>query len=153
MSGAQMFETHISIVFMVGDRAFKLKKPVTLDFIDLSTRELRQRCCEREVELNRRIAPDVYLGVADVVGPDGALCDHLVVMRRMPADRRLSTLARNGEVTDAELVDLAQVLANFHDHAETSPTIAAAATVDRIRERWEAGFHEIAPFVGPVLDG
>ena len=44
MSGAQMYETHISIVFMVGDRAYKLKKPVKLDFIDLSTRELRQRC-------------------------------------------------------------------------------------------------------------
>ena len=147
-----MYETHISIVFMVGDRAFKLKKPVKLDFIDLSTRELRQRCCEREVELNRRIAPDVYLGVSDIVGPDGALCDHLVVMRRMPADQRLSTLARNGEVTESELVHLAHVLANFHDHAETSPAIAAAGTVDRIGVRWDAGFHEIAPFVGPVLD-
>ncbi len=147
-----MYETHISIVFMVGDQAIKLKKPVKLDFIDLSTRELRQRCCEREVELNRRIAPDVYLGVADVVGPDGALCDHLVVMRRMPAERRLSTLARNGDVTDADLVELAQVLATFHDHAETSPAIAAAGTVDRIGERWDGGFHEIAPFVGPVLD-
>ena len=73
MSGAQVYETHISNVFMVGDRAFKLKKPVKLEFIDLSTRELRQRCCEREVELNRRIAPDVYLGVADIVGPDGAV--------------------------------------------------------------------------------
>ncbi len=152
MLDAQVYETHISIVFMVGDQAVKLKKPVKLGFIDLSTRELRQRCCEREVELNRRIAPDVYLGVADIIGPDGALCDHLVVMRRMPADRRLSTLARNGGVTDADLVALARVLANFHDHAETSPTIAAAGTVDRIGERWEAGFHEIAPFVGPVLD-
>ena len=152
MSGAQMYETHISIVFMVGDRAYKLKKPVKLDFIDLSTRELRQRCCEREVELNRRVAPDVYLGVSDIVGPDGAVCDHLVVMRRMPADRRLSTLARNGGVTDADLRELAQVLATFHDHAETSPAIAAAGTVDRIGEGWEAGFHEIAPFVGHVLD-
>ena len=147
-----MYETHISIVFMVGDQAFKLKKPVKLDFIDLSTRELRQRCCEREVELNRRLAPDVYLGVADIVGPDGALCDHMVVMRRMPADRRLSTLAQRGAVTESELVELAQVLANFHDHAETSSAIGAAGTVDRIGERWEAGFHEIAPFVGPVLD-
>lgn len=152
MSGAQTYETHISIVFMVGDRAYKLKKPVKLDFIDLSTRELRQRCCEREVELNRRIASDAYLGVADIVGPDGDLCDHLVVMRRMPADRRLSTLARNGGVTDADVVELAQVLANFHDRAETSPAIAAAGTVDRIGERWETGFHEIAPFVGPLLD-
>ena len=128
MPGAQMYETHISIVFMVGDRAFKLKKPVKLDFIDLSTRGLRQRCCEREVELNRRIAPDVYLGVADIVGPDGALCDHLVVMRRMPADRRLSTLARNGEVTESELVQ--KVLVSRPDgisQTRTAPSASAAS--------------------------
>ena len=47
------------------------------------------------MELNRRLSPDVYLGVADVHGPDGRVCDHLVVMRRMPAAQRLSTLVRD----------------------------------------------------------
>ena len=53
-------------MFFVGDRAYKLKKPVKLAFLDFSTVAERERACRREVELNRRLAPDVYLGVADV---------------------------------------------------------------------------------------
>lgn len=64
-------ETHSAVVFFVGDRAYKLKKPVDLGFLDFRTREAREAVCHREVELNARLAPDVYLGVADVMGPDG----------------------------------------------------------------------------------
>ena len=149
---AQLHETHVSIVLLSGDRAVKLKKPVRYPFIDLSTRELRELACHREVELNRRLAPDVYLGVADVVGPDGTLCDHLVVMRRMPDARRLSTLVIEHDVPDDDMVQLARLLAAFHARAETSPTISAAGSRDAMRARWEAGFAEIHPFVGPVLD-
>ncbi|MBL0203128.1 MAG: hypothetical protein IPQ14_02055 [Candidatus Microthrix sp.] len=64
--GTQAVETHMSWVFMAGDRAFKLLKPVTLPFIDRSETEVRIAAAEREFELNARIAPDVYLGLADV---------------------------------------------------------------------------------------
>ena len=60
---ADVAETHAGVIFFVGDRAFKLKKPVNLGFLDFSTRERRQRACHREVQLNRRFSPDVYLGV------------------------------------------------------------------------------------------
>jgi aminoglycoside phosphotransferase family enzyme len=88
VAGAALAETHISVLVSIGDRVYKLKKPVSLGFLDFSDRKLREQACHREVELNRRLAPDVYLGVADVVGVDGEPCDHLVVMRRMPAERR-----------------------------------------------------------------
>lgn len=101
---ARIHETHVSVVLLIGDRAFKIKKPVTFPFIDLSTPELRDQACHREVELNRRLAPDVNLGVADVVGPDGAVCDHLVVMRRMPAESRLSTLISEHAAGDEDKV-------------------------------------------------
>src|SRR3546814_10679683 len=97
---AGVAETHSAVVFFVGDRAYKVKKPVDLGFLDFRTREQREVVCHREVELNRRLAPDVYLGVADLVGPDGQPWDHVVVMRRMPTDRRLSTLARSGADVD-----------------------------------------------------
>jgi hypothetical protein len=93
---AGLHETHAAVVFLVGDQAYKLKKPVNLGFLDFTDRSTRQAVCRREVELNRRLAPDVYLGVADVRGPDGSVCDHLVVMRRMPASRRLAALVRAG---------------------------------------------------------
>lgn len=89
---ADAIETHTSALFFAGDLAFKLKKPVSLGFLDYSTLEQRKAACQAEVELNRRLAPDVYLGVDDVIDAGGEVCEHLVVMRRMPASRRLSTL-------------------------------------------------------------
>ncbi|MGH9177243.1 MAG: hypothetical protein ACRD0N_01625 [Acidimicrobiales bacterium] len=88
-AAAAVAETHSAIVFFAGDRAYKLKKPVDLGFLDFRDRRTRGAVCRREVELNRRLAPDIYLGVADVHGPQGEVCDHLVVMRRMPVERRL----------------------------------------------------------------
>jgi aminoglycoside phosphotransferase family enzyme/predicted kinase len=145
-------ETHVSTLFLLGDRVYKLKKAVHFDFLDLSTRAARERNCHREVELNRRLAPDVYLGVADVMGPDGEPWDHLVVMRRMPEDRRLSTLARDGMTTPDDLRPLAHLLATFHGRAARSDEISRAGSIDAVRRRWEHGFAEIRPFVGEVLD-
>jgi uncharacterized protein len=81
---AAVRETHSGVVFLIGELAYKLKKPVRTAFLDFSTRARRLDACRREVKLNRRLAPDVYLGVAEVTGVDGCPCDHLVVMRRMP---------------------------------------------------------------------
>ena len=82
--GPQVVETHMSWVFMAGDRAYKLPKPVSLPFLDHSESAARIAAAEREVVLNARIAPDVYLGLADV-HERGALVDKMIVMRRLPA--------------------------------------------------------------------
>lgn len=144
-------ETHSAVVFFVGDRAFKMKKPVDLGFLDFTTREQREAICHREVELNRRLAPDVYLGVANVLGPNGTVCDHLVVMRRMPATRRLSTLVRAGMDVDRHLRAIAKLVAGFHARADRSPDTDAAATRDAVRANWEANIAEMGRFVGPLL--
>jgi uncharacterized protein len=145
-------ETHSGVVFFVGDRAYKLKKRVDLGFLDFTTRESRERVCHKEVELNRRLCPDVYLGVADITGPDGARCDHLVVMHRMPADRRLSTLVDNGKPLSDVVKQLARRLAAFHARAERGPEISAEGSRDAIRGRWEDSFAQVRPFHGHVLD-
>jgi uncharacterized protein len=149
---AELRETHISLVLLHGDRVYKLKKPVRLDFVDLTTREARERICHREVELNRRIAPDVYLGVADVVGPDGSMCDHLVVMRRMPDDRRLSKLARSGAAVGDEVREIAQAVASFHSRAERTLEVERAGRGEAVRAKWEATFETVQPFVSTVVD-
>ena len=64
-----MRETHTGLVVLVGDKAYKAKKPVTTDFLDFSTPARREEACQREVTLNRRLAPDSYLGVAHFAGP------------------------------------------------------------------------------------
>lgn len=64
----ELLETHISWVLLAGDFAYKMKKPVSLGFVDFSTLEARRRCCEEELRLNRRTAPDLYLGVVPITG-------------------------------------------------------------------------------------
>ena len=149
---AGVAETHSGVVFFVGDRAYKLKKPLDLGFLDYRSREAREAACHREVELNRRLAPDVYLGVADVVGPDGQPFDHLVVMRRLPASRRLATLVADGQPVRGDLRRLARLLAAFHSRAETSRQIEDAASRDAVAARWEANAAEMTRFAGPLLD-
>ena len=149
--GAAVAETHSGVVFFTGDRAYKLKKPLDLGFLDFRERAARKLACHREVELNRRLAPDVYLGVADVLGPDGQPCEHLVVMRRLPDSRRLSALAAAGEPVSDGLRQLARVLAAFHAAAATAPEIDAAAGRDALAARWEANAAEMVPFTGRVF--
>ena len=129
---AVLHETHVSVVVEAGEFAYKLKKPVRFGFLDFRSRDTREAACHREVELNRRLAPDVYLGVADITGPDGRVCDHLVVMRRLPASRRLSTLVRAGADVGECVRSVARVIAAFHERATTSPEIALAGHVDRV---------------------
>src|SRR4051794_19360859 len=101
-------ETHISWVFLAGDRAYKLKKPVRLPFLDYGTVERRRAMCEEEVRLNRRLAPRVYLGVkAAVPSADGVVLadahvpeaiDYVVEMRRFDEARTLAAQVTHGGV-------------------------------------------------------
>lgn len=150
---ASLIETHVSVVLFLGDHAYKLKKPVVFPFADLSTRGARQALCHREVELNRRLAPDVYEGVADVLGPDGSACDHLVVMRRMPNDRRLSLLVETHDPrVGPAMDDLARVLAAFHLTADRSAEIDSAATRDAVADRWRRNDDQMRGLTGSGLD-
>jgi uncharacterized protein len=149
---AAVAETHSAVVVFVGDRAYKLKKPVDLGFLDFRRREAREAVCHREVALNRRLAPDVYLGVADVLGPDGEPCDHLVVMRRMPPERRLSALVQAGEDVDDHLWHVAHLLAAFHARAERSPAADEAASRDALARRWATNTTEMVGIAGRFLD-
>lgn len=144
-------ETHSAVVFFVGDRAYKVKKALDLGFLDFRRRDVRRRVCHREVQLNRRLAPDVYLGVADISGPDGELCDHVVVMRRMPAARRLSTLVGAGADVDADLWHLAHLMAAFHARAERGPAADEAAGREATAARWARNTEEMVG-MGGVLD-
>ena len=112
-------ETHISVLAFQGDRVYKLKKAVSFPFLDLSTRERRLEDCEREVALNRRFAPDIYLGVRAVTGRDGEVIDHVVEMVRLPSERRLSALAGAGHDVGPCIEQLARDVARFHEAAPT----------------------------------
>lgn len=150
--GPEVFETHISWVTMLGDRVYKVKKPVRTGFLDFSTVEARGQACRREVDLNRRLAPDVYLEVATMHDEKDRVCEHVVVMRRMPEDRRLASLVRQGADVGGGLRALARQIASFHTRAARSAEIDRAGRRDDVASNWEDNFAELTPFVGDVLD-
>ncbi|SQE00117.1 MULTISPECIES: hypothetical protein [unclassified Parafrankia] len=149
---ARLVETHTSVLVFLGDRVYKTKKPADLGFLDFRTREARQAACHAEVDLNRRLAPDVYLGVADVIGPDGNACDHMVVMRRLPAARRLSALVTAGGDVCGELRAVARLLADFHTRCDTSAQITDAGSPATLRGLWDEGIRGVQPYLDSVLD-
>jgi len=149
---ASVTETHISTLFFVGERVYKMRKPVQFGFLDFRRRINRRTDCEREVTLNRRLAPDVYIGVADLV-LEGEPIDHMVVMRRMPETRCLALLARQGAVLGPWLRQVAEALVSFHKEAERSPEISAGASDDALRSIWQDSFAETSSYVGTILDG
>ena len=116
-------ETHISSVFLIGDAAFKVKKPVNLGFLDFRTLEARRAACEAEVLLNGRLAPSVYRGVVPIrtqpdghraIGGSGPIVDYAVHMRRLPDARRADQLLVRGELTPERVEAVAKRVAAFH---------------------------------------
>jgi aminoglycoside phosphotransferase family enzyme/predicted kinase len=136
-------ETHISWVLLTGEFAYKLKKPVKLSFLDYSTLERRHRHCEEELRLNRRLAPDLYLGVSAIGGATGSprvdggspTLEYAVRMRQFaPADELSALLAADAVVPD-DVARLGSAIARFHDAAALAPTgseYGLAATAHRI---------------------
>jgi aminoglycoside phosphotransferase family enzyme/predicted kinase len=149
---ADVIETHISTVAFDGDVAHKRKKDVRFAFVDLSTPERRAAICAREVQLNRRFSPDVYLGVEDVVDDLGAVIDHAVRMRRMPAERRLSTLVRSQADVAQCVRQVARLVAVAHAECITSADIASVATPASLLHLWDQNLEELEPFVPEPLD-
>ena len=145
-------ETHISIVAFGRERAWKLKKAVAYSFVDLSTREQRRQQCEREVMLNRRLSPDVYLGVVPLDDESGRVVDHVVEMLRLPDDRRLSALAASGSASSACLDQVADLVAWFHAIAPFGDAIAASATRDAVSKLWEGNIVDLGVHTGSILD-
>ena len=123
-------QTHASAVFLTREHAWKLKKPVNFGFLDYSTRQKRAAMCRQEVELNRRLAPGVYLGVAEVrqradgsvgVGGRGQIVDSLVRMRRLQDTDSLASRAADGRAAEDEVRAVARRIAGFHRDCPLAP--------------------------------
>ena len=152
---AAAVETATASVFFAGELAAKLKKPTDFGYADFSTLDARRRACEREVEVNRRLAPDVYLGVADLVGPAGDVIDHLVLMHRMPASRRLSALLhsqRPAQLRRRTLPDLARLLAGFHGAAHVVSEPDGPGSHPAVCRLWEEGLSALDRVTPSLVD-
>lgn len=125
----ELIETHASWVLLAGEYAYKIKKPITLPFLDYGTLDKRKSCCEAELRLNQRFAPDIYLDVVSIVGApenprlsnSGTPIEYAVKMRRFAEAGRLDHVCTRGELEPAQVSALADAIIRFHHNATIAP--------------------------------
>lgn len=126
-SAVERFETHISLVFLAGEQAYKLKRAVRLPYVDFSTIGQRHEACVAELTLNRRTAPELYLETRSIIrradgrldwDGDGEIIDWVVVMRRFDQAQRLDAIVKVGGLEPCLVYALAAHIADFHAKAE-----------------------------------
>ena len=159
----EKIETHVSILFLVGERVYKMKRAVDLPYLDFSTRAQRRAACEAEIEINSRTAPGIYRGTVAVtrrraggyrLGGAGEAVEWLVEMNRFDQDALLSRVAGAGGLTRGVLEDLAQIIAGFHARAEVSTQRGGARAMSEILANNEESFQRFGGdiFAGATLD-
>jgi aminoglycoside phosphotransferase family enzyme/predicted kinase len=157
----RLIETHVSFIFIADDFVYKVKKPVDFGFLNFTTLDRRRFYCEEEVRLNRRLCPDIYLGVVELrktpegasfaASADGKVIDYAVKMKRLPEERMLSHLLELAQVGPDQMVQLARLIADFHGKAARGAQIDACGGADVIKANWEENFRQAAPFKGETL--
>ena len=150
-ASVERIETHISIVFLAGSRAWKLKRAVRFDYIDASTPDRRKMLCEKEVQLNRRTAASLYVGVVAVtreadgslaLGGSGTPVDWVVEMTRFDQDALFDRLAQRGHLDVAMMARLAAAVATFHRGAEPRRDHGGTAGMRWVVDGNATGFSE-----------
>lgn len=140
VTGLRLVETHISWVVLTGELAYKIKKPLKLDFIDTSTLQRRQHYCTEELLLNRRLAPELYLRVVPIarqngralVDGSGTAIEYAVCLKQFSADEELPALLERGDVSSQEILQLGETLAHFHLQAPASSSAQAPEATQRM---------------------
>ncbi len=154
----ELVQTHISFLFLTKKFVYKVKKAVDFGFLDFSTLEKRRFFCEKELELNRRLCPDIYLEVVPInkstnirIKGAGEAVEYAVKMKRLPQDRIMTELLDEGKI-DEKLVDnIAKIIADFHRKAETNKRISEFGSLKAIEVNWKENFDQTQEYVGKTL--
>ena len=159
-SAVTLLHTHISWLVLTDTHVYKFKKPVDFGFLDFTTLEKRRFYCNEELRLNRRLSPDIYLGIAELregnngklsFNGNGKLIDYAVKMVRLPEQRMMAKLLDEDKVYPADIIGIAQLVARFHDAAARGPRIDLFGTVEMIRANWDENLQQARPYLGRTI--
>ena len=154
-------ETHISLVFLTGRHAYKIKKPVNFGFLDFTSLEKRRYFCEQEILLNRRLAPEIYLGVVPIAESDGEISyegrgtviDYAVKMVQIPDESLMHHLVKQNRVTAEMMEALARKLVHFYAEEGPSDYIESFARPERLKQDTDENFDQTEKFVDVTIPG
>ncbi len=160
VSTIEQRDTHISKVFLTGNYAYKIKKPINLEFLDFTTLDKRRHFCRQEINLNRRLAPDVYLDVVSITFQDGRyymsgagkIVEYAVKMRQLPEACSMRNLVRRSKLKSVSIDKLAGVLAEFYSQASINESIKTVGCRETVRINCEENFEQTEKFVTKEID-
>lgn len=155
----ELVQTQMSFILLTDEYVYKVKKPVNLGFLDYTTLDKRRFFCQREVELNQRLCPEVYLGVVPITKDErkiliqgkGEAIEYAVKMRRLPKEAMMDVLLVNNKVTPRMVAKVAQKLAEFHQRAETNAKINAFGKIDAIGQNTDENFSQTEKYIGNTI--
>ena len=158
-SSIELAQTQMSFVFLGDEFVYKIKKPVNFGFLDYTTLEKRLFYCQKEIELNRRLCPNAYLGVVSIakdgggfhVGTTGEAVEYAVKMRRLPVDAMMDALLIGNKVSPQMISRVAERLADFHKGAETNADINRFGNLETIVQNTEENFTQTQQYIGVTL--
>jgi uncharacterized protein len=154
----QLIQTHISYVLLTEQYVFKIKKAVNFGFLDFSTLEKRRYFCEKELELNKRLCPEIYLEVLPIKRSDsiringqGEVVDYALKMKRLPQERIMTLLLKENKVGKVTIDRIAEIVANFHSNAKTSPDISEFGSLRVIKLNWRENFTQTRKYMKQTI--
>lgn len=151
----EFIETHISLLFLTGNHVYKVKKPVNFGFLDFTSLEKRKLFCDEEVRLNRRLSPDIYLGVVRITREGsrilldgrGEWVECAVKMKQIPDEFLMDKLLERRRVTPKMMEVVSEKLAKFYFTAETSDVIKGFARPERLKQDTDENFEQTEKYI------
>ncbi len=155
----ELIQTHISFVFLIDNYVYKIKKPVNFGFLDFSTLEKRKMYCEKELALNRRLCPEIYLSVVPItnqagglkLGGDGEPVEYALKMNRLPQECIMTYLLWEGKISRETIDELAKTVAKFHSEALTNEQISEIGGINTVKFNWDENFAQTQKYIGQTV--
>ena len=154
----ELIQTHISFVFLTKNYVYKVKKAVNFGFLDFSSLEKRRVFCGKELELNKRLCPEIYLEVVPInksnaikIKGDGETVEYAVKMKRLPQERIMTVLLKENKVDKKTIDEIAQIVAQFHSKAQTNPEISEFGSLKIVRTNWDENFSQTTKYINQTI--
>ncbi|MGC8796563.1 AAA family ATPase [Thermodesulfovibrio sp.] len=156
----KILQTHISYVFIADHVVYKIKKSVNFGFLDFTTVELRKLYSEKEVELNRRLCPEIYLGVVPIsltehgykIEDNSNVVEYAVKMKRLPEDGMMQKILKDRVLTEKHIDLIVDLLVPFYKSARTGKGVNEYGCIDTVSFNTEENFNQTESFVGIALN-
>lgn len=155
-----LIQTHISLVFLADEFAYKIKKPVNFGFLDFSTLKKRRYYCHQEIKLNRRLSKDVYIAVLPIIYDgknyrmgigQGRIAEYAVKMKRLPDDMLMKSVFLRGELKREHLQKIAELLGKFHLSGRSSSDIDRFGEPEMFKVNTDENFLQVEKYIGTTI--